>query len=391
MKTSIKALKIFFLVLLFYPIDTKANMPERIPSADEIRLDFEYKLLLAQEEYYHTYRNLQKEVDALNFYLQSLKHKRKKNIHRALNQKFELENQMLIQKELYEISLIEIRYRKGIDLIKLLYEKILGLEHHFTGMQVYQNVSMLSNPNTYPEFQKAKEVLARKKHKKFSLNMPSLFQSNPFMSATFTLVSTFLSDGSREQKQRDFDEVACVLDFTVRMNSDLNTIRHEVEFLKKANENLKLECERLFEEYTKVVGYMVPLEKCRQGDDWETLYDKLNSYMAAMKEGAANNSTQGAPLPSKGEINLEFATRRVADFIIKYSDFTNRGIQYYQKFDNIISNYENESTCQNVIPRQFSELQFDIKSTIEKFNNTYNLPEIQGSRLKDLMFGLAQH
>ena len=89
------------------------------------------------------------------------------------------------------------------------------------------------------------------------------------------------------------------------------------------------------------------------------------------------------------EIDLVFSTQRVAEFISKYSNFITQGMQYYQKFDNIVSSYENEAVCQAQLPRQFSELKFDIKTTIEKFNNTYNLPEIQGSRLKHLLFGSA--
>ena len=42
------------------------------------------------------------------------------------------------------------------------------------------------------------------------------------------------------------------------------------------------------------------------------------------------------------------------------------------------------------LPKQFDELKKDISSTIEKFHNTCNLPEIQGSRLKDLMYGAGE-
>ena len=86
-------------------------------------------------------------------------------------------------------------------------------------------------------------------------------------------------------------------------------------------------------------------------------------------------------------VDLEFATQRVAEFITKYNNFITQGTQYYQKFDNIVSTYANESACETKLPRQFGELKYDIKSTIEKFTNTYNLPEIQGSRLKDLLYG----
>ena len=56
-----------------------------------------------------------------------------------------------------ELDILAIRYKKGIELIKLLYEKILGLDHHFSGMQTYQNILLLSNPHTYPEFQKKQQ------------------------------------------------------------------------------------------------------------------------------------------------------------------------------------------------------------------------------------------
>ena len=88
-------------------------------------------------------------------------------------------------------------------------------------------------------------------------------------------------------------------------------------------------------------------------------------------------------------VDLEFSTRRVIDFINQYSNFIGQGTQYYQKFDSIVSTYQHEGTCEQELPRQFSEMKADIKATIEKFENTYDLPELQGSRLKDLMFGIT--
>ena len=87
-------------------------------------------------------------------------------------------------------------------------------------------------------------------------------------------------------------------------------------------------------------------------------------------------------------MNLEFATQRVAEFINQYHQFINQGLQYYRKFDNILAHYENESTCHQELPYQFQELQRDIEGTIVKFESTYNLPEIQGSRMKDLLYGI---
>jgi len=286
-----------------------------------------------------------------------------------------------------ELQLLKTRYKNGIDLIKLLYEKILALDHHFSGMQIYQNILLLSNPNTYPDFQKTRDLLEEQLKRKNSVQLPSVLHTNPYLSAAYSLVAAFIGEGDPKERQEEFEKISCILDFTVRMGSELSIIQHETEFLKTANHSLKTECERLFEDYVKVVGYLVPLEKCRINDDWENVYLQLDDFVLKLNQGALSDPKN---LWMREQVNLEFATQRVADFIGKYQRFVSQGNQYYQKFDNIISGYENEEACKQKLPRQFEELRQDIKGTIEKFSNTYNLPEIQGSRLKDLLFGIAE-
>lgn len=290
-----------------------------------------------------------------------------------------------------ELQQLKIRYKKGIDLIKLLYEKILALDHHFSGMQIYQNILLLSNPNTYPDFQKNRDFLEEQLRKKNALELPAILHSNPYMSAAFSLLATFIGEGEPKERQKELERISCILDFTVRMGAELSIIQHETEYLKTANQALKQESERLFEDYVKVVGYLVPLEKCRSGDDWENVYLELDEFIGTL----SRETSQDADPASKSrwareQVNLEFATQRVADFIGKYQSFVNLGSQYYQKFDNITSTYENEEVCKQELPRQFEELRLDIRLTIEKFSNTYILPEIQGSRMKDLLYGSAE-
>ncbi|WP_293875546.1 hypothetical protein [Flavobacterium sp.] len=63
-----------------------------------------------------------------------------------------------------EIS--KIRYLKGLQIIKILYEKLLGLEHHFASVASLNEINKISNPNQYPEFEKLKDLIASKKDKK---------------------------------------------------------------------------------------------------------------------------------------------------------------------------------------------------------------------------------
>ncbi len=288
--------------------------------------------------------------------------------------------EQLLQSE--EIRLLGIRYERGIELIRLLYEKILSLDHHFSGMRTYQNVMVLSNPHQYPGFEQAKSRMEASMKRKNPIQLPSLLHSNPFFSATFSLVSTILGEGEAKQKQDEFEQLSCILDFTVRMNAELSMIQHETTFLQGANQQLRTACESLFEDYVKIIGYHVSLEKCRQQDDWEQVRIDLGDYIAGL-EGMET-------IPSeyrRSLINLEFATQRVAEFINVYQSSIVQGTQYYQKFDRILNGYENEELCNGQLPMQFEELKYDVKSTIEKFRNTYHLPEIQGSRMKQLLYG----
>jgi len=300
-----------------------------------------------------------------------------------LEEKLELLDALSRVENAETLEMLKVRYGKGIDLIRVMYEKILGLDHHFSSMQTYQNVAVLSNPNTFPAFKQIQGILKEKSSSKLGFSFPSIWESNAFLTATFSIVSSLLGKGRSEEKSAEINEISCVLDFTLRMHGDLNIVRHETEFLKKANQALKEECEALFKEYTLFLDYLVPLADCRKNDDWEQLQEQLLEFMGQLQ----NESTKNVQEAKKKEVDLAFATQRVADFITKYSNFIQQGIQYYQKFDSIISSYENEATCAPSLPHQFQELKYDIKTTIEKFNNTYNLPEIQGSRLKSLLYG----
>lgn len=308
---------------------------------------------------------------------------------KAMLEKMQLLESLSLLEAQSDVTLLKIRYRKGVDLIRVMYEKILGLDHHFTGLHTYQNIGMLSNPHSYPEFEKAKESLEKSKNRRYSMKLPALLESNPIVAGTFTLVSLLLGESSQEVKEEEAGKIACILDFTVRMNAELTTIRNETEFLKNANQSLKVDCQRLFTDYARAAGYQVPLEDCRKADDWETLFSSLDEKMEAIEGGLVGDGGPVIAL-SRDLVNIEFATQRVADFIIKYSDFIGQGMQYYRKFDSIVNNYQNEEACQAQLPHSFDDLKKDISLTIEKFQNTYNLPEIQGSRLKDLMYGVGE-
>jgi hypothetical protein len=305
--------------------------------------------------------------------------------------------------EEHNTKMLKLRYRKGIEIVKMLYEKILSMDHHFSSMKAQQGLSNMCNPNSYTEFKDVKTILDDKMKKKFNFQMPALFQANPYLSAAFTVVGmvTSLGDGNNSEKKESLEKMSCILDFTVRMHGDLNTIYYETGYLRDANLTLKKECETLFAECSRQVGYTIPLVSCRESDDWERLYTMLDTYVGkALGEGgpSATQPAGGYGMPAavpagneklmnKANINLQFSIDRVTQFIDKYSNFVGQGSEYHKKFAKIVDNYENEKQCASAMPAQYKQLKADIEQTLEKFNSAYKMPEVQGSKLKDMLYG----
>lgn len=386
MKNAISLNAVFF--FLFFTLLTSPAKAVDSLAFENILIGLDAEIHMMEAHHFRSMEKLNTELHAINLQLENWSGRKSRKFNQALEKKLLLLDSIDDAQTNWDIALLKVRYRRGVDLIRLMYEKVLGLDHHFSGLRTYQHISVLSNPHSYPEFEEVQTFIRKNKNKKYNMRLPSLLEGNPFVSATFTLVSVLLGENGRREKEANVDKISCILDFTLSMNGDLNTIRNETDFLKTSNHDLKSDLEKLFHDYTKVINYLVPLETTRTNDDWETLFLRLDERMADL-----NNQLLDPAGPSieasRQLVNLEFATQRVSGMIAEYADFIDKGTQYYQKFSSIISNYENEELCAEKMPRQFDEMREDIDATISKFENTYDLPELQGSRLKNLMFGVS--
>ncbi len=301
-----------------------------------------------------------------------------------LLEKIQLEESIRLLEADAALKQLRLRYRKGIEMLKMLYEKILSLDHHFTSLRTSQQIARISNPHEYPEFKALNGMLEERMKKKFGFSLPALLESNPYLSATFSLVGLALGIGDSRQDQNNMEKISCILDFTVRMDQQLSIIQYETEFLRDANLSLKRECELLFSDCTRQIGYTASLTQCRDQDDWEQLYNQLEQYIAAAEQVIEIN----ASAPRKTHANLQFSIDRIVHFLDQYCAFIAQGNVYYRKFARIAGSYQHEARCAEVLPETFSTLKSDIEITLEKFNNAYYLPEMQGSRLKDLLYGI---
>lgn len=280
-----------------------------------------------------------------------------------------------------EIS--KVRYLKGLQIIKILYEKVLSLDHHFASVRTLSEINKISNPNQYPEYEKLKEIVSAKKDKKTGLDLTSILGTNTVVSLVQTFTNMMGSSLTKEEKEKELANVECILDFTLRMQNDLNTIYFETAFLQTSNDKVKEEIELLFRDYTKPIGYVASLESCRKNDDWETVNQKMEEYLTKMK--TATGTAQ-----YKMQVNLEFPIDRLLQFITQYNNFIDQGGKFYEKFKIILNSYENEKQCETKLPLEYKKLKTDIDVAIDKFNVAYKPVEVNGTKMKEILYGLNE-
>jgi uncharacterized protein YktA (UPF0223 family) len=280
-------------------------------------------------------------------------------------------------------EITKIKYLKGLQIIKLLYEKVLGLDHHFASSRSFQELNNMANPNQYKEFIKFKEVVQAKREKKSLVDLPALLSGNTIISVVQSVTNLVNSSISKVEKEKELAAVACLLDFSLRMQSDLNTIYFETAYLQSSNLKIKQDIEVLFKEYTKPIGYSNSLEGCRTSDDWEVISQKTEEYLQKMK---SNSGVKQYKL----QINMEFPVDRLLQFIAQYNNFIDQGAKHYEKFKIIVNSYENEKQCEVQLPAEYKKLKSDIDFAIEKFNVAYKPVEINGTKMKEILYGLNE-
>jgi hypothetical protein len=300
-----------------------------------------------------------------------------------LIEKDKIKEEITILQKSYSNEVSKVRYLKGLQIIKILYEKVLSLDHHFASVRSLNEISKISNPNQYPEYGKLKEVIANKRDKKTAFDLTAVLGSNTIVSVVQTFTNMISSSLTKEEKEKELANVECILDFTLRMQNDLNTIYFETAFLQTSNDKIKQDIEILFKDYTKPIGYEAALETCRSNDDWETITQKMEDYLTKMK-------TAAGAAQYKMQVNMEFPIDRLLQFITQYNNFIDQGGKFYEKFKIILNSYENEKQCETKLPLEYKKLKADIDVAIQKFNVAYKPVEVNGTKMKEILYGLNE-
>lgn len=367
-----------YFLLVFYGVAFSNNF-EKDPNEVITELSLEISSINLK---YEALRN--QKIEKIEFINNSLQttYKTKKKVD-LLIEKDQLTSDIIKLNKDNSSDISKIRYIKGLQIIKILYEKVLSLDHHFASIRTFNEINKISNPNQYPEFEKMKSLVSSKKDKKTGLDLTSILGTNTIVSVVQTFTNMLSSSLTKDEKEKELSNIECILDFTLRMQNDLNTIYFETAFLQKSNEKMKSEIEVLFKDYTKPISYFTTLENCRTNDDWENVTLKMDEYLSKMKSATGQQQY-------KMQVNLEFPIDRLLQFISMYNNFIDQGGKFYEKFKVILNSYENEKQCETKLPLEYKKLKTDIDVAIDKFNIAYKPVEINGTKMKEILYGLNE-
>lgn len=277
------------------------------------------------------------------------------------------------------------RFEASILMLKDLNEKILALDHHFTSLRAQHEVTNLSNPLQYPEFSLMQEYVAEDMKEKHVIEVPDFLQQNAVFSSAWTLVSLIVSDKTPTEKSTALESISCLLNFTMRLQNDLNLIYYEMDFLREANAQLGDKCGQLFKVHGELIGYATTLQECREKDEWEQVFVNISTTFEAFEAQEGYETLMDKLLRERN--NLRFSIDRTIQFVQEYASVIAQGINHYGKFEKILSRYESEELCSGILPPEFNQLREEIHLTLAKFENAYRMPELFGSRMKTLMYG----
>jgi len=295
------------------------------------------------------------------------------------------------EKEIARVERLSFRYRKGVEVIKMIFEKLLSLDHHFTSLRTYQDILALSNPNSYPEFINFKENIKSEFRSRQRAELPGILENNSLFSMGYTILYSVLGKNDRLQRETDIERISCLLDFTLSMQSDLKLIYFETDYLRMQNEGLKSDCLALFKNYLKILAYKHSLDFCRGNDDWDVIFKRLEQKTHSIIQKIEANKIISAE-SSKDFGDLSFSLDLLLNFIESYSEFIRQGELYYRKFLSIVRAYaNNNSKCTESLPVHHKLLESEMEQSIAKFERAYGIAELKGSKLRELMYGFPPH
>lgn len=347
-------------------------------------LDFSNQIQGIESKFDERERQLRENIDILNQELEGLKGDKTnlKNLVlriEALEKKQTNFQRINEESRNKEVELTQVRYVAGLLVIKDMIEFLYTLRSQYSGLDFQQSYLNLSNPNSYPSYKNNMDHLKRKLAKN-NLNLPDLDMDNVFLNVAYGVGRALVS--STEDKTKRTKELMCILDFTSRASVELRIANYDIKFLESELDKMIINFEDLFKSYTKQVGYSQSFQQYIKNDNDNLDAEIIPGYFTKLMSAKETDR-------EKSLRDLKFRLKKIIDAYQEYELFIRKGLAYYEKFDNIISNLTpkyDQATVNGEIGLHFQLMKSKLVKAKADFENAYK-GKIKQSYIRQLIDG----
>lgn len=267
-----------------------------------------------------------------------------------------------------------LRYDTGKEVLYVLLKNTAKLDFTISLSRNLASFEALGNPMQSPAFQSVMNDLEQPNHTvdKANLSLSQSFLANPFLGAAYAMSSLFTSRFNRQEKEQRFGEIACVLDFTSRVNGDSKVVRASLDQLDTRLARFDTATTQVFEDYVGAVGYhqtWPQYRAARASSAVDPASAAITTYFDRLRRDSTK-AVQSARAPNLAPTTYQL--QRVRQQLADYDLLLNQMASFLASYEQILSTHRNESCA--AIPNLSATMATLIQGAAEnrqKFSAAY--------------------
>ena len=267
-----------------------------------------------------------------------------------------------------------LRYETGKEVLYVLLKNTAKLDFSISLSRNVAAFEALGNPMESPAFQNVMNELEQPNHTidKANLALPQTFLANPFLGAAYAMSSLFTSRFNRQEKEQRFGEIACVLDFTSRVNGDFKVVRANLDQLDTRLARFDTATTQVFADYVGAIGYhqtWAQYREARASNPVDPASAAITLYFAQLRRDSSK-AAQGARAPNLSPTTYQL--QRVRQQLADYDLLLNQMASFLASYEQILSSHRNESCAEIPNLREtMAELIQGAEENRQKFSAAY--------------------
>jgi hypothetical protein len=267
-----------------------------------------------------------------------------------------------------------LRYETGKEVLYVLLKNTAKLDFTISLSRNLASFESLGNPMQSPAFQRVMNDLEQPSRTvdKANLALSQTFLANPFLGAAYAMSSLFTSRFNRQEKEQRFGQIACVLDFTSRVNGDFKVVQANLEQLDTRLARFDTATTQVFQDYVAAVGYRQSWTNYRAARASSAL-DPASTAIAAYFDRLRRDSTKvGQSAHTPRLTPTTYQLQRVRQQLADYDLLLNQMAGFLAAYEQILSSHRNES-CTEIpnLPATMAELIQGAAENRQKFSAAY--------------------